>query len=125
LAILLGKLLAIFFMTIGWLTLLWNQILEPKQQLCHHFCDQFSAIVYSNIGLLAYIFIRMRAFATSLAPVLPPRTAIARYCKIDILLYLLSKKNWNIKKEVPHCNNIIATYLIISSSISFFCYMAC
>ena len=88
-------LLAIFFMTIGWLTLYGTNTELSNSAVV--FADQLVQLFTSNIGAWAYIAIAIAAFATMFSTCITAHDAIARV-SIDILTLLFPKKG-NLKRR--------------------------
>ncbi|MCM4154148.1 divalent metal cation transporter [Arenibacter sp. N53] len=83
--------LAIFFMTIGWLTLYGTNTELSNSAVI--FADQLIQLFTANIGSWAYILIAIAAFATMFSTCITAHDAIARV-SVDILTLLFpSAKN--------------------------------
>jgi len=104
--------LAIFFMTIGWLTLYGTNTELSNSAII--FADQLVQLFTANIGSWAYIFIAIAAFATMFSTCITAHDAIARV-SIDIITLLLPKKG-NIKKRgfpIAIISLAIINYIVI------------
>ncbi|MCK0148191.1 divalent metal cation transporter [Arenibacter sp. F26102] len=87
--------LAIFFMTIGWLTLYGTNTELSNSAVI--FADQLVQLFTANIGAWAYVFIAIAAFATMFSTCITAHDAIARV-SVDTLTLLFPKKG-NIKRR--------------------------
>ncbi|WP_150452085.1 NRAMP family divalent metal transporter [Arenibacter lacus] len=107
--------LAVFFLIIGWFTLYGtNTELSGNAVI---FADQLVQIFTNSIGIWAYIFIAIAAFATMFSTCLTAHDAIARV-SVDALSLLFPQKKYIKKKGVPIAILLLA--LINFMVITFF-----